>query len=177
MSELDEQWALALAEAAERARAHGRRDLAEYISLRAENDLARKTSVEWLFETFMSLAGEANRAGASIRITHGDAHRFQAGQTTMVGSLLTFHMGVRKLMIEAGWPRTPRDGFVRGGGLAGARVRHFGERARDEELLLVRASGGVPEWLVLEKTGERTSFTQARIRGHLKGFMGQSKHA
>jgi len=34
----------------------------------------------------------------------------------MVGPLLTLSFAVRALSIEAGWPRAPRDGFVRGGG-------------------------------------------------------------
>ncbi|HYY56598.1 MAG TPA: hypothetical protein VE842_04645, partial [Pyrinomonadaceae bacterium] len=136
MSELDEQWATVVAEAERRARASGRADLAEYLSLRAANDLARSTGIEWLFESFQALAGVANRAGSSIQITHSDVHRFAVGNATMVGRLLTLSLGVRRLLVEAGWPRAPRDGFVRGGGLASARVSHFGRRAADEELLL-----------------------------------------
>ncbi|HEV2912024.1 MAG TPA: hypothetical protein VGX92_01800 [Pyrinomonadaceae bacterium] len=173
MSELDEQWASVVAEAERRARASGRADLAEYLSLRAVNDLARSTGIEWLFVTFQSLAGEANRAGSSIQITHGDAHRFAVGNATMVGRLLTFSLGVRRLMVEAGWPRAPRDGFVRGGGLASARVRHFGQRGADEELLLVRGQTGAPIWYVLEKGGERTPLSEARIHQHLTRFLGQ----
>ena len=173
LSELDEQWAVAMAEAERRARAAGRNDVAEYLTLRAANDLARSTGIEWLFTTFQALAGVANRAGSSIRITQQDAHRFHVGNATMVGQLLTFSQGVRKLLIEAGWPRMPRDGFVRGGGLASAHVRHFGQRAADEELLLVRAPDGVPRWLVLEKTGERTPISEAHVHRHLNRFLSE----
>ena len=174
MSELDEQWAIAMAEAERRARASGRHDVAEYLSLRNANDLARSTGIEWLFATFQALAGEANRAGASIQITQADAHRFAVGNATMVGSLLTLHLGVRKLLVEAGWPRKPRDGFVRGGGLASARIRHFGQRAADEELLLTRASDdGTPVWFILEKTEARTSLSEARVRHHIAKFLGR----
>lgn len=173
LSELDEQWAMAMAEAERRARAAGRNDVAEYLSLRSANDLARSVSIEWLFVTFQTLAGEANRAGASIRITQRDAHRFAVGNATMVGKLLTFHLGVRKLEIEAGWPRMPRDGFVRGGGLASAHIRHFGQRAADEELLLVRAKDGAPVWFILEKTAARTSLSEARARHHIAKFLGE----
>src|SRR5215210_5966232 len=148
-----------MAEAERRARSSGRHDVAEYLSLRNANDLARSTAIEWLFTTFQTLAGEANRAGASIQITHADAHRFMVGNATMVGSLLTLHLGVRKLLIEAGWPRSPRDGFVRGGGLASAHIRHFGRRSADEELLLARAKDGAPVWFILGKTEERTSLS------------------
>ena len=173
LSELDEQWAIAMAEAERRARATGRTDVAEYLSLRSANDLARSVSIEWLFATFQTLAGEANRAGASIQIAHKETHRFAVGNATMVGRLLTFHLGVRKLEVEAGWPRMPRDGFVRGGGLASAYIRHFGQRSADEELLLVRAKDGAPVWFILEKTAERTSLSEARARHHIAKFLGE----
>ncbi len=42
VSELDEAWAAALAEAEQKARLAGRKDVAEYLSLRNSNDLLRK---------------------------------------------------------------------------------------------------------------------------------------
>ncbi|MBA3804795.1 MAG: hypothetical protein H0X14_03665 [Acidobacteria bacterium] len=170
---MDEQWAIAMAEAERRASASGREDVAEYLSLRNANDLARSTAIEWLLATFQTLAGEANRAGASIQITQVDAHRFATGSATMVGSLLALHLGVRQLLVEAGWPRRPQDGFVRGGGLASAQIRHLGRRAADEELLLVRTSDGTPVWFILEKTEERTSLSEARVRHHIALFLGR----
>src|SRR5918911_1267859 len=152
MSELEEEWARQLAEAEMRARAAGRGDIAAYLSLRASNDLARKAAVDWLFATFTDFAATANRAGSSVQLTHTDAHRFRVGQTTMIGRLLTFRQGVRALMIEAGWPRAPVDGFMRGGGLASGRIRNFGMAAADEELLLVRSQpADAPQWFVLDK--------------------------
>src|SRR6185295_6884069 len=120
MSELDEAWALALSEAERRARLAGRSDIADYLSLKNSNDLLRKAGVDWLLAEFNSLAAEANRAGASIQSAKQEGHRFRTGSSTMVGHLLTFTNGVRTLFVEAGWPRTPRDGFVHGGGLAQA---------------------------------------------------------
>jgi hypothetical protein len=174
VSELEEEWARALAEAESRARASGRADIAEYLALRASNDLARKAGTDWLFHTFTDRAGEANRAGASIQIARTDAHRFRIGATTMVGTLLTFRQGVRALMIEAGWPRAPLDGFMRGGALAAARIRHFGIPTADEELLLVRPqTSDAPQWFALEKTGTRTEFLEDRARRHLIKFLGE----
>ena len=120
MSELDEEWTQVLAEAERRARAAGRGELVEYLRLRASNDKARVTGLEWLFTTFTRLAGAANRAGAGIQLIKREGHRFSVGSATMVGSLLTLKAGVRQLMVEAGWPRAPRDGFVPGNGLASA---------------------------------------------------------
>jgi hypothetical protein len=172
VSELDEAWAQALAEAERRAVSSGRGDIADYLALRASNDLARRAGVEWLLETFSLLAGQANRAGQGIQMKRQDAHRFAAGHSTMVGSALTFRLGVRELKIEAGWPRAPRDGFVRGGGLALANIRHFGRRALDEELMLVRNGNEAPQWVSLEKTGARAWLSADRVRFHLERFLG-----
>lgn len=165
MSELDSEWERRVAEAAERARETGRGDVADYLFLRAENDAARSLGVAWLVETFRTLAGEANRAGASVTLADEDAHRFRAGHSTMVGRRLTLRAGVRSLTVEAGWPRTPRDGIVRGGGLAFARLSHFGERAADEELLLVRDDAEAPRWVAPDAA--RAPFLEARARLHL----------
>jgi hypothetical protein len=172
VSELDVEWAQVLAEAERRARAAGRGDLVEYLRLRASNDQARAIGIEWLFETFTQFAGAANRACAGIQLAKKEGHRFQLGNATMVGSLLTLKTGVRQLMIEAGWPRTPHDGFVSGNGLASARLRHFGIKSANEELLLVRSQTGIPQWLVLERAGTRTQLLEARIRQHIKKFLG-----
>ena len=118
MSELDEAWAEGLAEAEARARAAGRTDIAEYLALRSSNDLIRKIASKWLLGMFATAAGEANRAGAAIQISSEEGHRFKVGNNCMVGRSLSLGSGVRMLLVEVGWPRTPRDGFIRGGGLA-----------------------------------------------------------
>jgi len=151
MSELDEAWAIALAEAEQRARLAGRGDVAEYLALRNSNDLLRKAGVDWLVASFTSLAGDANRTGASIQIANTDGHRFRIGTSTMVGRLVSLSNGVRQILVEAGWPRVPRDGIVRGGGLATAQVRHVGIRRADEELLLSRSMAGAPQWTSLNR--------------------------
>lgn len=167
MSELDEAWAVALAEAERRARSAGRSDLAEYLSLRNSNDLLRTAGIDWLVSTFTTLAGEANRSGASLQIASQDAHRFRIGPSTMVGSLLTLSNGVRRLFVEAGWPRTPRDGFVRGGGLACANIRHLGIASANEELLLAKTNSGAPSWLSSAKRATRAVVHESDIRRHL----------
>ncbi len=173
MSELDEAWAQALAEAERRARLSGRGDVADYLALRASNDLARSAGIDWLLSTFTLIAGEANRKGAGVQLARQDAHRFAVRNATMVGTLLTFRAGVRQLSIEAGWPRAPRDGFVRGGGLASGWIKHFGLRVADEQLLLVRQNAtSAPQWVVLEKTGERSPLGEGRMRRHVERFLG-----
>src|SRR5687768_5755127 len=165
MSELDEAWAAALSEAERRAQLAGRKDVTEYLSLKNSNDLLRTAGVDWLVASFTILAGDANRAGASIQLSKQDGHRFQTGSSTMVGHLLTLTNGVRTLYVEAGWPRTPRDGFVRGGGLASANIRHMGIKTANEELLLVKSTNGAPAWKSLSKN--HTFLHQSGMRRHL----------
>jgi hypothetical protein len=74
------------------------------------------------------------------------------------------------LYVEAGWPRTPRDGVVRGGGLAAANIRHLGIRRANEELLLARAKTGGPTWKSIEKS---YALIEADIRRHLAILLDQ----
>jgi hypothetical protein len=139
----------------------------EYLSLRAANDSVRARAVEWLLESFMAAAGELNRAGAGLTLARTDSHRFRVGNSTMVGARLVLRRGVRALTVEAGWPRAPRDGIVRGGGLASATVSHFGDARAGEELLLVPDAHADARWLVIEKTGTRTELHPERPRQHV----------
>ena len=174
MSELDEAWEIALAEATQRARGAGRADIARYLDLRSKNDLLRRTAIDWLTATFTSLAGEANRKGAGIQIERQDSHSFRRESATMVGSQLTLRRGVRALALESGWPRKPGDGFVRGDGLACANIKHFGRPRANAELLLSRSSKGLPQWLTIEKTQAITPLTEAQIRQHLSILLSES---
>ena len=172
MSELDEAWAAALLEAEQQARRLGRKDIADYLSLRNSNDLLRKAGVDWLIAEFTSLAGDANRAGASLQIATQEGHRFRTGNSTMVGHQLTLMYGVRTLYVEAGWPRTPRDGVVRGGGLACASIRHLGIKNAGEELLLIKSTTGVPAWKL---AGNKHTLHEADMRRHLKILLDQHR--
>ena len=170
MDEFDAELERRLAEAHREARTRGRNDVADYILLRAANDQLRADAINWLVETFVGLAAEANRAGASLSLERepvGGAHRFQVGNSTMVGTRLILREGIRTLTVEAGWPRTPRDGIMRGGGLASARVSHFGDRTAGEEFLLVQGDADAPRWFVLEKTGARTELRADRLHRHV----------
>ena len=95
-------------------------------------------------------------------------------QYNVRGRSLTLTAGVRVLTVEAGWPRTPRDGIVRGGGLATARISHFGRRRDDDELILIQNAGSdattlaPPRWFVLDTSGARRAlFEEARVHQHV----------
>jgi hypothetical protein len=168
MSELDEAWAEALAEAEQKARAAGRGDVVDYLALRNSNDLLRQTGINWLLETFTTLAGEANRRGGRIQLSREDSHQFKVGNSTMVGPILTLRNGLRNLFVEAGWPRVPRHGFVSGGGLARANLRHLGIKSADVELILVRRNNGIPGWQIENSTRGRKELHEYFIRDQLR---------
>lgn len=178
MSELDEAWAEGLAEAEARARAAGRNDIAEYLALRSSNDLIRKISSKWLLGMFATGAGEANRAGAAIQISSEEGHRFKVGNNSMVGRSLSLGSGVRMLLVEAGWPRTPSDGFIRGGGLAFANIKHLGIKPANEALRLVLNPTGTPRWIVEGKHGshiEPHELHEEDVRNHLAILLQDSR--
>ncbi len=165
MNDLDEAWELALAEASHRANSAGRADIARYLQLRQENDFLRSIAVEWLNGAFTSLAADANRHRAGIQMEQHEDHRFRRGPATMVGTQLVFRKGVRALTIESGWPRTPRDGVVRGNALACANIKHLGRARLNDELILVRSRTDSPQWFVL-KDDERTLLTDTILHQH-----------
>lgn len=168
MGGFDEEYERKIAEARERARGGARGDVLEYLDLRAANDAARTRAVEWLLELFTAAAGELNRAGAGLALTRTDAHRFRVGNSSMVGARLALKRGVRQLTVEAGWPRAPLDGIVRGGGLAAGLVGHFGNARAGQELLLLPLPDSEPRWFVVEeKTGARTELRPEDLRRHL----------
>jgi hypothetical protein len=168
MSELDEAWAMALAEAEQRARSTGRGDIVDYLALRNSNDFLRQTGVNWLIDTFNVLAASANRNGASIQTSNDETHRFVVGNSTMVGRLLTLRFGVRTLFVEAGWPRVPRHGFVSGGGLARGNIRHLGMKSSDLKLVLVRLNNGDPVWMIERGNHRREQLHESLAKHQLR---------
>ena len=169
MNELEEAWELALAEASRRAHGAGRADIARYVDLRRRNDLLRRTAIDWLNATFTALAADANRVNAGIQIERHDEHRFRRGPATMVGSQLIFRRGVRALTIESGWPRTPRDGIVRGDALACANIKHLGRARLNDELVLIRNKTDSPQWFIL-KDDHRLTLSDSFLRRHFAFF-------
>ena len=172
VSELDEAWALGLAQAEARARAEGRTDIADYLALRTSNDLIRRVASEWLLTLFRTAAGEANRRGTAIQISTDNPHRFKVGNAVMVGQRVELTSGVRVLQVEIGWPRIPSDGFIRGGGLACANIKHVGIKRANEELRLKLNAKGSPIWVVERKHGGTGELHEADVQNHLSVLLG-----
>jgi len=171
MNELEQVWARMINEAMSKARAGGRGDVVEYLQLKATNDAIRAASVKWLFDSMLEIAAEANRKNAAITIENENPHRFALGNAQLVGSLLRFRQGVRCLTLEAGWTRTPTDGFMRGGALACARISHFGISKVNVELVLIREND-LPSWFSIEKDGKRSLFDSKNLQNHFRVFLG-----
>lgn len=172
MSELDQLWTQMLDEAMLAARASGRHDVADYLDLKARNDALRHAGVRWLFEMLIGIAGEVTRQYATVTIDREDPHNFAYRGANIAGSLMTFRLGVRCLTVEAGWTRTPADGFMRGGALAIARVSHFGLAKMNTELHLKPAEDG-PGWTAFYIDGTSIAADEAFLRQHFALFLGE----
>ena len=171
MNELEQVWTQKLSEARVKAQKSGRADVAEYLALRTTNDMIRRTSVEWLLDSLSEIAGDANRSGANVSVETENAHRFQFGNASLVGSLYRLRQGVRCLTVEAGWTRSPADGFMRGGALAVALVSHFGMSKHNAELVLI-SEKNAPSWFYADVNGKRNLFDARNLQEHFRIFLG-----
>lgn len=160
-----------LGQAAANTDGPGHPDVAEYFALKTANDMIRQASVKWLFDSVLELAAEANRINPVITMENDDRHSFKSGGANLVGSVIRVRQGVRCLTIEAGWTRTPNDGFMRGGALAIARITHFGLAKSNEELMLMRL-GEAPQWFSVLSERERAEFGSGHLREHFRIFQG-----
>jgi hypothetical protein len=172
MNELNEVWTQMINEALEKARAHGHGDVAEYLTLKATNDKIRQASVKWLFDSMLEIAAFANRNNAGVTIENENPHQFAFKNANLVGSLLRFRQGVRCLTAEAGWTRTPNDGFMRGGALACARISHFGISRHNAELLLIKFND-LPNWFSIDENGKKDLFDSRHLNQHFQVFLGE----
>src|SRR5688572_8269486 len=88
MNELDELWSAKLSDAIEDARASGRSDLADYLSLKAANDAVRQAEIDKLFQHFIDLALSAENVEKNIRVEREAPHSFLHRNANMKGGLL-----------------------------------------------------------------------------------------
>ena len=172
MNELNEVWEQLINEASKNPQAiEGREGLAEFIAVKTANDAVRETSVKWLLDTMRKAAEHANLKNANIKIENQDSHRFSMEKMHLAGALLRFRQGVRCLTVEAGWTRTPTDGFMRGNALAVARITHFGMARSNAELHLLRHEDR-PQWFTISQNGMRISFEIEDLIKHFQVFLG-----
>ena len=170
MNELEEVLIHDLEIAVERAKQTGQFDVADYLSLKNTNDTIRTESVKWLFETVLDIVFTFNRHGANIKIEQKPNHKFEFNRSNLSGELLKLRQGVRCLSIEAGWTRTPADGFMRGGALAAAKLSHFGFKKMNEDLALLEFDG-THQWFSIADERNRISFNVQSLKKHFEVFL------
>jgi len=164
-------WSQMLDEAISAARSTGREGLADYLDLKSRNDALRVAGVRWLFESVVEIAAEANRQFASLTIEREDPHNFPHLGANIAGALLRVRHGVRCLTLEAGWTRTPADGFMRGGALAVAKISHFGMPKMSMDLLL-KPSEDAPGWVAAVPDGRTAPVDETFFRRHFSVLLG-----
>jgi len=170
MTELDEVWRQMLADATAGARADGRHDVAEYLALKAANDTVRTAGVKWLFDSMLEIVASANRSGPAVTVEHIEPFNFDFRGANLVGSKMRLLHGVRCLSIEAGWTRTPADGFMRGGALAAARLRHFGMPKENAELALLLCENA-PIWSDISVESNTKGISTDHLKKHFLTFL------
>lgn len=175
----DIQWQDLMSEAERRARTGASGDALDYFNLRAVNDDLRRAGIEWLFTTCLKLISNINRAnsnGVLLSIEKNDSHRFREGSSTMIGTRIMVTSGGEFLVFEVGWPRTPKDGIVRGGGLACGLITS--SRKERRMLLLFRQADGSTRWHEVSRTGSRikslSEFNEASVNLHIHGLIESS---
>ena len=171
MTELDRMWSQMLDEAIAAARESGRGHVADYLDLKSRNDALRSAGVRWLFGSMIEIAGEANRQFPALEIEREDPHNFPHRGANIAGAMLRVRHGVRCLTVEAGWTRTPADGFMRGGALAIARISHFGMPKMNMDLIL-KPSEDVPGWVAAVPDGRTAPVDETFLRRHITVLIG-----
>ena len=171
MTELDDIWTSMLTSAAENPGAFDR-DVSDFLSLKASNDQIRQAAVTWLFDGLSQIAAEANRRNLPVSVDRVESHRFDYRGANIVGTLLRVRQGVRSLSLEAGWTRSPGDGFMRGGAMAVARISHFGMKEAGSDLILIRHDG-TPIWCSIDKAETRVEFRLHDMMRHFAVFIGE----
>lgn len=171
MSEPDEAWSQMLEDALAAARQAGRHDVADYLDLRSRNDALRRAGLQWLLDRLISAASEAGRDLPAMTIDREEPHKFEHQGAKLAGTLLKMAHGVRCLTVEAGWTRTPEDGFMRGGGLAIGRLTHFG-MARSNADLFLKPTAESPGWYAAYPDGKLVPVDESFLRRQVEIFLG-----
>jgi len=170
MNELDDLWSEKLSDAIEHARVTGREDIADYLTLKVANDAIRQSETEKLFQQFIDVALSSENVQKNIQVERESPHSFVHRNANMTGMLLRFVCGVRCLTVEAGWTRTPSDGFMRLGALVFARITHFGMPEKNVELAL-KPSDESNLWFAVRGSATSDAFVRSDVERHLQIFL------
>jgi hypothetical protein len=173
VAEISEFWSEIVGGNAGEKDSSDRRIVSDFIALKATNDEIRSRAVEWLIASFTELAAHANRHNIPIEIERKEPHNFPAYGANMVGIKTEFRHGIRCLSVEAGWTRTPSDGFMRGGALAVAHIRHFGLKQHSTDLALLR-SDDRPQWFHIDNDNTARPIEVKNLIRHMSILVDQA---
>lgn len=147
---------------------------AEYLALKAANDLLRERGKQWLLDTMSQLCADANRTlitqpdQAGIQ-TGSQEWQFKVENATMAGERFGARYGYHTLTVEVGWPRLPEHGFLTDNALARARVSLSQNTMLQPEviaeLVFKKVGGSEPAWFVIKNKQLGEQITEARLRG------------
>ncbi|QYO66608.1 hypothetical protein [Leptolyngbya sp. 7M] len=172
MKDLERFWSLQIEKARLQAIAEGRTDVADYLELRMRNDSIRDLAIDILAKKMIAISVRC----VGVDIERVDPHKFDLFRASLTGVLFNFRQGVRCLSLEAGWTRTPNDGFMRGGALAFGRIRHFGIPNAGVELGLIKAQAE-PIWFVFEDERPSEPFDEVAIEEQFRILDPQMRRA
>lgn len=109
----------------------------DYLSVRGANNDIRVRATDWLFGSFAELSERLSSQGLELPLERSDDIRFTFLGATLLGSAIAFSNGVRRLSCEVGSIKAPGHGIIKGGGIAIARISHFGIPEKEQTLRLV----------------------------------------
>lgn len=109
----------------------------DYLSVRGVNNDLRVRATDWLFGSFTELSERLANQGLELHLERNDDVRFAFLGATLIGSAVAFSNGVRRLSCEVGSIKAPGHGIIKGGGIAIARISHFGIPEKEQILRLV----------------------------------------
>ena len=171
MNYLYKIWTQDLDKAIAQAKALGRYEIADYLTLKSSNDSIRKEGVKWVFDSILEIVFAFNRHDAKIKIEQKEKHRFNFKNRSLSGSFLKLKRGVRELTFEAGWTKSASDSIMPGGALVCAKISHFGFKKNNEELVLLKFEDK-PQWFSIVDENHRISFNTKSFQKHFKVFLG-----
>lgn len=144
---------------------------ADYLSLRAANDMLRERAKTWVFETLNSLCLEF---GPEVQLARQE-WKFEVGRSVMVGERFGVRSRGKTLLVEIGWPREPAHGFVPDQGLARGRASLSASPMLSarllEELILKAAGSGEPHWYAVRDGRPGLEVTTTSLRGYIKTML------
>jgi len=124
----------------------------EYLSVRGANNNIRNEAAEWLFGSFVKFTQRLVSDGFQISVERNEESQFAFHWATLSGPSIVVSNGLRKLSCEVGSIKAPGHGIIKGGGIAIARLSHFGIPEKDQILRLI-AGEETARWVV---DGSRT---------------------